>query len=353
MTNVINTTTNSALTSSVLATNLTQQQPDDLLASLTFNVSAAGETSGSIASTTTALTIGVGQSTDDTNDVTLSSLLHPILNNNTVDVKDLKNNRDIVSDLQNHTTADMLSVLTSQQTNNAGSASVSPSMSSSQPSHNVQQQYDFTTKNDENSSVAGMWSNLDDGNNHNVAANGFKTNSYSNSLVTTLMNNTNLSSNMHQQNRRAITASHGGFQPAGLPSNNCAPPQQQQSRGMPMQQQQQQQQHANHHPHNLHKQQDQSHHMGMQQQQQQQHHPQQNMSYHHQTPNHLDRDSMHDQHRHPQKSNMYNSNYPVWSNPASSMPWQTQQQQAAINNSIPVICQFERKNRKKITKILI
>lgn len=328
MTNVINTSTNSALTSNVHATSITQQSDDLLpsLASLSFSVSnstSSGETSA------TSSAVHVNQTLkEESNETTttLSTLLNPIVNNNTVDAKDLKKQVDS-AELQGRT--NMLTVLTSQSTGSV--ASVSPSMSASQS------QYDFTTKiSEENSSVAAMWSNIDDGSNHNAVSNGFKNNSnYSNSLVTTLMNNTNLS-NIQHQNRRAITASHGGFQP-GLPPNNCAP-----RNMMPppsIQQQQQQQQHGNH-PHNMHKsnpQDHQSHHMAMQQQQQQpQQHPhQQNLNFH-QTPNAIDRDPMHEQHRHQQKPNMYNSNYPVWSNPASSMPWQAQQQQAAINNSIPV-----------------
>lgn len=321
MTNVINTSTNSALTSNVHATSITQQADDLLpsLASLSFNVSNSGETSSSSTVAHTSQTLK-----DESNDTTLSTLLNPIVNNNTVDAKDLKKHVDS-ADLQS--TTNMLTVLTSQTTGSV--ASVSPSMSSSQP------QYDFTTKlPDENSSVAAMWSNIDDGSNHNAVSNGFKNNSnYSNSLVTTLMNNTNMSNMQQQQqhqNRRAITASHGGFQP-GLPPNNCAPRNMMPPTSL--------QQHGNHHPHNMHKsnpQEHPSHHMALQQQQQQQHSHQQNLNYH-QTPNSIDRDPMHEQHRHPQKPNMYNSqNYPVWSNPASSMPWQAQQQQAAINNPIPV-----------------
>lgn len=331
MTNVMNTSTNLALTSNVHATSLTQQ-PDDLLpslASLSFNVSSSGELSASSNAAHTSQSL-LKEGTNECT-TTLSTLLNPIVNNNTVDAKDLKKQQvDSVAELQVST--NMLTVLTSQTTGNNSVASVSPSMSSSQP------QYDFTTKiSEENSSsVAAMWSNIDDGSNPNATLpNGFKNNSnYSNSLVTTLMNNTNMT-NIQHQNRRAITASHGGFQP-GLPPNNCAP--------RNMMPQPSIQQHGNHHPHNMHKsnpQDHQSHHMAVQQQQHQQQHQQpqhphqQNLNFH-QTPNAIERDPIHEQHRHPQKPNLYNSNYPVWSNPASSMPWQAQHQQAAINNSIPV-----------------
>lgn len=334
MTNVINTTSNSVLTSNVHTTNITQQSDDLLpsLASLSFNVTNSGETSvGSVTSIsgTTGTTLNVGvHSTEDTNETTLSTLLSPILNNNnTVDAKDFKTIENNLELQQNITTADMLTVLTAQQTTN-NVAAVSPSMSSSSSQAPINSQYDFaTTKiNDDNTSVAAMWSNIDDGSNHNIGSNGFKSNSnYPNSLVTTLMNNTNLSANLQQQNRRAITASHGGYQQQqqqGLPPNNLQP------RGMPSIQQ-----HANHH--NLHKPnqpEHQSHHMNMQQS----HHlHQQNLNYH-QTPNAIDRDQMHESHRHQQKPNLYNSSYPVWSNPSSTMPWQTQQQQSTMNNSIPV-----------------
>lgn len=358
MTNVLNSSTNSALTSNVHGTSITQQ-PDDLLpslASLSFSVNSTVETSLASSSSVVAalsspsaaaLSVAhvVQSLKDDSHETTsyTNSLLSPIVNNNTVDAKDLAKKLEC-GDLQGNATTNMLSVLTSQSTGNGASVSPSSMSSGNQPS------FDFTTKLGDESSVAAMWSNIDDGSNHNGISNGFKSNSnYSNSLVTTLMNNTNNMTNMQQQqqhqqhqqqqqhqNRRAITASHGGFQP-GLPPNNCTPPQ----RNMMPSHSIQQHPHGNHHPHNMHQtksnaQDHSSHHLGMQQpQQQQQHHPHQQMNFHQN--NAIDRnDPMHDAHRHSQKPNMYNSNYPVWSNPASSMPWQAQQQQNAINNSIPV-----------------
>lgn len=293
MTNVINTAANSAVTSNIHAPSLNQS--DDILpslSSLSFNVTSSSEhDSGSSPG------IARGNASNDDTIVSLSetnlSTLNPILSSSSIEPKDSNLNT-----VENN--AELLSVLPPASNSTNGSAT-SPSLNVAQVSLSS---YDYGTNPDDNS-VATVWSNVDDGSNHNILSNGFKSSPNYQNSVSNLINNTNLSGNLQQsQNRRAITASHGCFQPA-LPPNNCIPP----GRGnaIPIQHPSQ-----NHH-HNMHK-------NNMHESHQLPH------SHHHlgyqQPQNHDTRDQQYqDIHRHQQKPSGYNSNYPVWSNPSGAVAW--------------------------------
>lgn len=350
MTNVINSSTKSALSSNVHVTSIAQQ-PDDLLpslAALTFTVTHSGEPAPVSAgvsltgSSPLSLDCGALHANDDSLDAGHS----PHINNNSIDAQELKKHHIDSGDLLNHS-ADMLTILTSPSPNNIASVSPSSIANAQAP---ISTPYEFaTTKHtDDNGSVGPLWppSGLDDATNHAVASNGFKPNSgYPNAMG--MLNNTSMSVSLQQQQqRRAITASHGGGFQQGLPPNNCG------GRNMPAIQSP-----PSHHAHSLNKASmpdHQTHHFGMhpqaqQQPPQQQHHHHSQLPHQHQPnmnfhqSNAMDRDPHGDPHRHqPHKPAAFNSNYPVWSNPPSaSMPWQENQQhhnhhRPALNNSIPV-----------------
>lgn len=263
MTNVINPSNSTAMTSSVHGSSISQA--DDLLpalSSLTFNVSNSGidtgdsgssgitstpSGSGSNSSNSVTVNRGINQSNIDDPIDTQLNLLNPILNNNSIDAKDKKAD---VSDLhlqhqqqqqQSLKSSELLTILT---VSNNG-ASTSPAMSASQMSLSS---YDYTT----NTNDSPVWSNVDDGGNHNISSNGFKgsptgrgfgqkhvgtcafgRNSAKNTCPDVYLAESSAGggygaatyANMHQhqqqqqqQNRRAITASHGCYQ-SGLPQN--------------------------------------------------------------------------------------------------------------------------------------
>lgn len=263
MTNVMNSTNSTAVTSSVHGSSLSQA--DDLLpalSSLTFNVTNSGidvgesgstaitsPPSGSNSSNNMTVNRIVNHTTiDDSIDTQQLNLLNPILNNNSIDAKDKKSDTNEMHmqhhQQQSHKSSELLTILTSSSASANNGAASSPAMSASQMSLSS---YDYTT-NTNDSPVSAMWSNVDDGSNHNISSNGFKGSpNYGANPMVNMMNHSNIPSSMHQQhqqqqNRRAITASHGSYQ-SGLPQNNSLI----RGNSMPIQQQ------TNHHPHNPHK----------------------------------------------------------------------------------------------------
>lgn len=296
MTNVA---ANSSVTSNI---HTSISQADDILPALTslsFSVSASTteiDSSQSAPTSTTVANVNRNSVTNDESIISLSDPLNPLLTNNATDTKD--NNLDST---ENNT--ELLSVLTNAiNSNNVAAVAVaatSPSLTSTQLSLSP---YDYATNPDENP-IAAMWSNVDDGGSHNILSNGFKGSPNYQNSVSNLLNNANIPGNLQPQNRRAITASHGCFQP-GLPPNNCLPP----NRGNAIPTQ-----HPQNHLHSMHK--------------NNMHDPQQlphsNHNFNYQQQNHdlRDQQQYQDPHRHPQKPGGYNSNYPVWSNPSSNVPW--------------------------------
>lgn len=291
MTNVMN-STNPSVSTAGHCVSITQS--DDLissLSSLSFNESGANESEAPITlSTPSGSNCSVTAASRRVEDASLHDLpSNLMINNNTVDAKDLtsdtlENHQKIQS--QTIKNSEILNALTSSSPNNG---TISSKAMSTLPN------YEYPTSSNDNS-VSAMWSNVDDGSNHNLSSNGYKNNvNYTNSPIS-IMNNSNMQQQQMQQNRRAITASHGCFQPGSrlntMPSQNHHLPA------------------GQFHKHNT---QDQSIHQQQHSMPQQvQHHA---MNYHQLN---TERDMMGDHQRHAQK---FGSNYPLWSNPQTTVAW--------------------------------